>query len=267
MRNPGGVIRQIELISLQNTFIHRIKPLQQFIVTLAFILITTSFDQYSVSQMLPMLLYPAVIIVLGEIPLRLIIRTILPVIPLIILFGTANAFFDKSEWVLLSGVTVSAGWISALALAMRSLMTITAILAFIASAGMNGLFSALEKLKIPDFFITLIAFTFRYIHVLLEEAVHIVTAYRLRAPGQKGILFQNWGALAGQWFIRSYRKAERIHSAMVCRGLSEKIYRNYYGRAKPVDLVWVFFWCSYFVLCRLFPIPLLLGKLTSGLVI
>ncbi len=264
MRNPRGAIRQIELLSLKNTFVHRIKPLQQFIVTLVFILIITSFDQYSVSQMLPMLLYPAVIIVLGEIPLRFIIRTILPVIPLIILFAIANAFFDKSEWVLLSGVTISAGWISALALVLRSLMTMTAILSFIATAGMNGLFSALEKLKIPDFFITLLAFTFRYIHLLMEEAGHIIRAYRLRSPGQEGISFQNWGPLAGQWFIRSYRRAERIHSAMLCRGLSEKIHQNYHDRAKLVDLTWIFFWCGYFILCRLFPIPLLLSKVTIG---
>lgn len=265
MRNSRDTIRWMEALSLNDTIVHRIKPLQQLVVTLVFILTIISFDKYSVSQLLPLFLYPAVIIVLGEIPLRFILKIILPVMPLILLLGAANPFFDTADRLLLPGITLNAGWISALALLLRGLLTLTVTLIFMATTGMQGLIAALEKLKIPDFFITLLAFTFRYIHVLQEEAGCIIRAYRLRAPGQNGIALGDWGPLGGQWFIRSCKRAERIHAAMSCRGLSDKIHQNRHEKADPADYVWMTLWCGFFLLCRLIHLPLFLGELSAGI--
>ena len=264
MTNSRDTIRWMEALSSNNTIVHRIKPLQQFLVTLFFVFTVISFDKYSLSQLLPLFLYPAVMMVLGEIPPGFILRMILPVLPFILFMGVANPYFDRAEWILLPGITINAGWISALTLILRGLLTLTVSLIFMATAGIQGLTTALEKLKVPDFFITLLAFTYRYIHVLQEEAESISRAYSLRAPGKKGIKLQNWGPLGGQWFIRSFKRAERIHSAMSCRGLSGRISRYHQEAAGLPDYLWVTIWCTFFLLCRLFHLPGILGELTSG---
>ncbi len=267
MNNSRDKLRWMESLSLNNTVIHRIKPLHHFIVTLVFILTVVSFNKYSVSQMLPLFLYPAVMVVMGEIPVIFILRTILPAMVLILLLGAANPFLDTRDWILLPGFTINAGWVSAAALILRGLLTLTATLLFMAVAGMQGLISALEKLKVPDFFVTLLAFTFRYMHVLQDEGGSIIRAYRLRAPGQKGIAMNSWGSMGGQWFIRSCKRAERIHTAMACRGLSEKIYQKRPEKTNYLDFVWISAWIVYFLLCRFLNLPQLLGDLSTGIIL
>lgn len=249
----------MDALSLKTSAIHRIKPLQKFIVTLFFLVIVISFKKYSVSQLLPLFLYPAMIIVLGEVPLRFLLKTILPVLPLILLLGATNPIFDRADWVLMPGITINAGWVSAFAIVVRSLLVLTASFSFMATTGMNGLITALEKLKVPEFFLMILAFIYRYIHLLQEEAVRIIKAYNLRALGQKGVVLKDWGSLGGQWFIRTYKRAEGIHAAMICRGFSEKVHRTAQDTIGPWDYTWTTFWSGYFLLCRFFHLPKILG--------
>jgi cobalt/nickel transport system permease protein len=267
MTNSRDTVHSMEVLSMSNTVVHQIEPLQQFIVTLFFIVIVISFDKYSLSPLLPLFLYPALIIVLGEIPVAFILKMILPALPLVIFMGAANPLLDTADWVIMSGISINAGWISALTLLIRSLLTLMVSLIFIATSGIQGLVSALKKMKIPDTFINLLSFTYRYIHVLMEEAGNIIRAYNLRSSGKKGIALKNWGSLGGQWFIRSYKRADSIHAAMSCRGFTGQIHTTTQGKIKKIDYLWSIIWCIYFLLCRLFNLPELLGKFIEGLTI
>lgn len=81
-------------------------------------------------------------------------------------------------------------------------------------AGMRGLY-------IPNVLVTLIGFTYRYLFVLVDEAMRLQTARDARSVGSGGTLL--WrarvlGAMVGSLFIRSYERSERIYQAMVSRG-------------------------------------------------
>jgi cobalt/nickel transport system permease protein len=79
----------------------------------------------------------------------------------------------------------------------------------------------MRGLYIPNVLVTLIGFTYRYLFVLVDEAMRLQTARDARSVGSGGTLF--WrakvlGAMVGSLFIRSYERSERIYQAMVSRG-------------------------------------------------
>ena len=83
------------------------------------------------------------------------------------------------------------------------------------------LLSGMRALRVPNTLVTLIGFTYRYLFVLVDEAMRLQTARDARSVGSGGTLF--WrakvlGAMVGSLFIRSYERSERIYHAMASRG-------------------------------------------------
>ena len=57
-------------------------------------------------------------------------------------------------------------------------------------------------------------------------------AYRLRSNGEKGIRMKDMGSFLGQLLLRSFDRAERVYTAMACRGFSGR----YSEQKKPMAL-------------------------------
>ena len=84
---------------------------------------------------------------------------------------------------------------------------------------------ALRQLHVPKIIPTLLLLCFRYISLLLEEVSVMITAYQLRAPGQKGIHISAWGSFLGQLLLRSrsWPKNE-LYDSMCLRGFYGEFY-------------------------------------------
>jgi cobalt/nickel transport system permease protein len=73
---------------------------------------------------------------------------------------------------------------------------------------------------------TIIAFLYRYLFVLTDEAFRLLRAREARSaglPGRKSGGNLAWrikttGHMAGQLFLRSYDRSDRIYNAMLARG-------------------------------------------------
>ncbi|OUN21855.1 cobalt ECF transporter T component CbiQ [Flavonifractor sp. An82] len=78
---------------------------------------------------------------------------------------------------------------------------------------------ALEKLHVPRLLVELMELIYRFIFVLAETAEHIHTAQDSRL-GYQGFRrsVSSLGMLASMVFLRSWRKAERIYTALESRG-------------------------------------------------
>ena len=97
--------------------------------------------------------------------------------------------------------------------------------------------------------------------VLLSEAQKVTTAYRLRAPGQKGVVRAAWGSLLGGLLLKSMDRAENVYESMRLRG-----FKGEYPFAKksPVsgrDIVFLILWLTILILLRIFPVFYLVGGL------
>jgi cobalt/nickel transport system permease protein len=108
----------------------------------------------------------------------------------------------------------------------RSWLSVQIAILLVATTRFPDLIHAFEHLRLPRTLTTVIAFLFRYLFVLTNEAFRILRAREARSAGVKGVKSGGnlvWrakvaGNMAGQLFLRSYERSDRIYQAMVSRG-------------------------------------------------
>ena len=253
-------IRVLEELYRQRTFVHRRHPAALLLVTLGYVAAVASYEKYALGAMLPLLLYPVFVSAVGEIPLGPVLKRVLPALPLVLGVGALNPVLDHNlVWV--GGTAISAGWLSLLSIVLRCVLSVVAALLLVAVAGMGGVATALRTLKTPKLLVAQLTMTFRYLHVLAAEAGRMALAYRLRAPGQRGVAWRHWGSFAGQWLLRSLDRADRLHRAMLCRGFAGQMPEAARPRFCLADLAWVVGWLAFFATARWIDIPRAIGTL------
>ncbi|MHB8072836.1 cobalt ECF transporter T component CbiQ [Desulfosporosinus fructosivorans] len=258
-------MRILDDLARQETVIHRLHPLMKLLTTVSYLTVVVSFGRYEIGSLLPFFLYPVMIFTLAEIPLKPIFLRILLVSPFIIGIGILNPFFDQQVY-LLGGREISRGWVTFLAILIKSGLTVTAALLLIATTGMDRLAGALRMLKIPRVFVLQLLLTYRYISVLMEEVARSLRAYSLRAPNQKGVHRSAWGSLAGQLILRTFDRAQRIYEAMCLRGFTGEYHTGGFGSIRVWDLAYLTGWVVFFAVARIYNIPMVLGSLITGVI-
>jgi len=102
------------------------------------------------------------------------------------------------------------------------------------------LLGALRRLKVPEVFVMLLSFITRYVSVLGEQLRALRIAMVSRAPHLRGrALLGSLGGIAGNLFVRSYERGERIHAAMVSRGYTGTLPLATRSRIRPADVLFV----------------------------
>jgi len=255
-------MRLLDDLARQETVIHRLHPLMKLLTTVSYLTVVVSFGRYEIGGLLPFFLYPVMIFTLAEIPLKPIFIRILLVSPFIIGIGILNPFFEHQIY-LLGGREISRGWVTFLAILIKSGLTVTAALLLIATTGMDRLAGALRMLKVPRVFVLQLLLTYRYISVLMEEVARSLRAYSLRAPNQKGVHRSAWGSLAGQLILRTFDRAQRIYEAMCLRGFTGEYHTGGFGSIRGWDLAYLAGWVVFFAAARIYNIPMVLGSLIT----
>jgi cobalt/nickel transport system permease protein len=256
-------MREFDELSRRGTVIHRLNSVANLLTMLSFLIVIASFGRYDLFRLFPLILYPVLVFIWSETPMRPILKRLLFVEPLIIGIGILNPLFDR-EMVLLGSLAVSRGWITFLAILLKGALTVTVALLLIATTGMNRLAAAMRTIRIPKLFVLVFFLTFRYIAVLGEELSRSLRAYKLRAPNQRGIRVNAWGSLIGQMLLRAFDRADRVYQAMTLRGFSGEYVVGSSQRFRFTDAAWMLVWLLFFLLCRIVDIPLAIGSLLIG---
>lgn len=257
-------IRFLEESAQKSTPLHRLNPFASLAVTLLFIACAISLDKYALSALLPLALFPLYMTLIGEIPLQVLGLWLKATLPLLLGLGLLNPALDPHRIQLFSNITVSAGWLSYLCLLGKGLLTTTAVLALIATTGLPRLGLALRRLGMPEILVLQLLLMSRYITLLLEEGHRILSAWQLRAPGQKGLAPTSWGPLMGQWLLRTLDRSHRIYQAMKLRGFSGVYPAPPLPPFARQDWRFLLFWTAYLLLNRAVNLPQLFGKLLIG---
>lgn len=202
-------LRILEELANGDSCLHRLSPLIKILTTVIFILTVVSFNRYSFFYLLPLLLYPIIIIRIAKIPLGILATAIYFALPFTVFAGLSNLFFASE---------ILIGVVSFATLILKSILTVSASVLLIATSKLQDLFGSLLKIGVPKIFMVQLLLTFRYIFVLAEEASNMYLAYQLRNPKNKGIALADSGSFIGQLILRSYWRGARIYTAMKCRG-------------------------------------------------
>ncbi len=204
----------LEELAKKRTPIHALHPMAKLIVTMVFIICVVSSGRYDVVGLTVYFFYPAVLIALSELPFRGIFFRTLPALPFVLFAGISNIVFERA----IAPIGLSYGLLSCLVLLEKALLTVSALIMLAATTQSNALLSQLQRLHVPRIFTTTVMLCFRYLSLLASEAFHMTRAYHLRAVKQNGLEMKHLGSFIGQLLLRSIDRAERVYSAMQCRG-------------------------------------------------
>ena len=206
MGNVGSSSAAIGLMdesSSGNTAIHRLDPRAKPLTTFVFVAVVVSFDRYSVSALLPFLVYPVLLVGLGNIPVGYIARRMLIVAPFAVLIGIFNPFLDTQPMLRIGGLVVSGGWVSFVSILVRFSLTVAAALALLATTGIRDVCLALEKLGTPQVFTVQLLFLYRYLFVAMDEGMRMARARALRSVGRRGTEMGTYAHMMGHLLLRS----------------------------------------------------------------
>jgi cobalt/nickel transport system permease protein len=258
-------IGRLDRLSYGNTFVHRLDPRIKVIATMLFLFTVISFPKYEVAALAPFFLFPVLLTTIGEIPVRFILKKVLLVSPFAILIGVFNPLLDTRTVTIISGIPISAGAVSFLSILMKFVLTVSAALLLIATTSFPGVCHALRRLGLPSLFVSQLLFLYRYIFVLMEEAMRITRARDMRSFGTRGLGTVVFVRLVGVLFLRAVDRAERIYRAMLSRGFQGDIPTLTRSRMGGKDLAFMAVTAIFLATFRFYPVTEGIGRLAQGL--
>jgi len=242
--------------------VHRLDARAKTFVALAFIVTVVSFPKYDLSGLLPLALYPVALVAAGGVPWAPLLRRMALAAPFVLMVGAFNPLLDRTPLAHVGPYAVSAGWVSFASIMARFALTAAAALVLVATTGFAQVCAALEGLGLPRVLAVQLLLVYRYVFVLVEEAVRMLRAHNLRSGGGRPRL-RVFGSLVGQLLLRTLDRADRVYRAMLCRGFDGRVRLAGRMRLGLADGAFVFGWVGFFVLCRVYNLPQLLGKIVT----
>jgi len=250
----------LDTLSYRDTVIHRLDPRAKLLATLAFIITVVSFPKYEITGLLPFFLFPVLLIALGDIPARFIFKKVLLVSSFAIFIGIFNPLLDRHTAFVVSGVPVSGGWLSFGSIMIKFVLTISSALLLIATTSFPGICHALQKIGMPEIFVSQLLFLYRYLFVLTEVTMKVVRARDMRSFGSRGSGIKVFSSLVGTLFLRTIEQAERIYQAMLSRGFEGKLHSLKPYRFRISDAVFLAGIMSVLILFRTHDIVEAVGR-------
>ena len=105
------------------------------------------------------------------------------------------------------------------AIAVRSTLCLFTMVLLSNTTPFSELLNVLKRVRVPALLVTTLALMYRYLFVLVDEAERMQRARACRTFDRRR--WHGWktlGTVAGQLFVRSTERAERIYAAMLARG-------------------------------------------------
>jgi cobalt/nickel transport system permease protein len=258
-------IGRLDRLSYRDTCVHHLDPRAKVIATMLFLLTVISFPKYEVVALAPFFLFPVLLMTLGEIPVRFIVKKVIAVSPFAIFIGIFNPFLDTRTVAVILGISISGGWLSFLSIILKFSLTISAALLLIATTSFPGVCHALRRLGFPPLFVSQLCFLYRYLFVLMEEAMRIMRARDLRSFGTRGAGVKVFVRLLGVLFLRTVDRAERIYYAMLSRGFKGDIPSLKQSRIVLSDLAFLSGMVAFLGVFRFFPVTEGIGRVAQEL--
>jgi len=119
------------------------------------------------------------------------------------------------------------GWTIMAGVLAKGFLSFTVVLVLVHTTGFDKLLGALRSIGVPKLLVAMLAATYRYVFVLLEELERMRRAQFARTfdcPHRLSrITVTNGTRLIGMLFVRCSERAERVHAAMVARGFDGEV--------------------------------------------
>jgi len=218
----------LDQYSYGDSLVHRLDPRVKLVATLGFILAVTATPPAAWPTFLVLLLMTLGLIWAARLSLVVGLRRSLIFVPFTLVVALSIPFTTAGEplfrFRLLSWpLTITdQGLLLFWAVVFRAWLSVLAAGLLISTTHFVELLLAMKSLGVPKAIVSVISFMYRYIFVLVDEAMRLSMARDSRSADPDGRA-RVLGGMISTLFLRSYERSERIYSAMLARGFTGEI--------------------------------------------
>ena len=245
----------------KESFLHRLDPRVKVLVTVVFIISNALLPDGAWVAFGFAWLFVLVSNLLSKLGIgytlkRSIIALPFALIAITVLFSIPGKPLTTFNFMMMDLTITDMGLLRFVSILIRSWLSVQMAILLVAVTRFPDLIHALEHLRIPAVLTTIIAFLYRYLFVLTDEVFRLLRAREARSaavPGSRsggGVVWRAKvaGNMAGQLFLRSYERSDRIYNAMVARGYAGHLYTlnphemrsaDYYATALAIAIIFV----------------------------
>lgn len=236
--------------------VHRLDARAKLLAVLAYSVVLISFDRYAVTVLAPMAIAPLAMLWLAHVPARMALRRVLVLSPFIAMLCLMSPLYDRAPHLSRLGpwiMTVRGGWLTAADIAAKFALGLIALTALTSTTPFSLLLEAMRRLGTPKLLVMQLAFLYRYLFVLLDEAMRIRLARDLRGARRATATrrLAAVGGIVGSLFSRTLDRSQRVHAAMLARGYRGEPRSLQRLRFRPADGVFLAAVGAYLGACRL----------------
>lgn len=243
---------------------HRLDARTKIITTMAFIVTVMSFPRYAISALMPLFVYPFILMASGNIPAGYLFKKVAIAAPFALFVGLFNPLLDPHIVLTVGSHSISGGWLSFTSIMVRFTLTVSAALILVACTGIYRLCAGLEQLGVPRLFAVQLLFLYRYLFVIGEEGIRMLRSVQMRSTGSRPLRLRTYGSLTGHLLLRSIDRAQRIYQAMVSRGFDGQLRVLHRTHPGWRDVVFAGGWIAFFILVRHWNLADGLGRWLTG---
>jgi cobalt/nickel transport system permease protein len=143
-----------------------------------------------------------------------------------VLFSIPGDPVSSFRFLLWELTITDAGLLRFVSIVVRSWLSVQLAILLVAVTEFPKVIHALTHLRVPVILTVIISFLYRYLFVLTDEVMRMLRARQARSAAAAGARSGGsvaWrariaGNMAGQLFLRSYERSDRIYNAMLARG-------------------------------------------------
>ena len=215
----------LDQYSDRDSFVHRLDPRTKLITAFLFILAVALTSLAVWPAFVVYFVIIATLILLSRVPVLYVLKRSLVIMPFVVLIAIFIPFFKEGEiagsyniWMWQVSVTHSGLQVLWNILA-KAWLSILSLILLTSTTKIAELLKGLEQLRMPRVMVMILSFMYRYIFVLVDEAMRMKQARDSRNFGGRRLWqLRTIGNMTGTLFIRSYERGERVYAAMLSRG-------------------------------------------------
>jgi cobalt/nickel transport system permease protein len=199
--------------------VHTLAPEAKLVGLVVFVVAVALTPRLAVGALAVDLAVVGTVIASTGLDVRVVISRLAIILPFVV-FALLVPFVAGGDTVEVLGVALSREglWASFGVVAKAGLGALASIV-FASTTPIPDVLRALHRLRVPPVIVSIVAFMFRYLDLLLDQLRRMRHAMVARCHDPRWL----WqigpvASSAGTLFVRSYERGERVHQAMLARG-------------------------------------------------
>ena len=245
----------VDRFSQGDSPVHRLDARVKLAAIIAYTVVLISFSRYTVAALAPLTIAPLAMLWFGRVPAWFALRRVLLLCPFIAMLCLLSPLYDRGLQQVAFGpwhLQVTGGWLTAASIAAKFTLGLLALTALTCTTPFPLLLEAMRKLRLPKLLVMQLGFLYRYLFVLIDQALRIRRGRDFRgaarAPTYRRLAAV--GGVIGSLFIRTIERSERIYVAMCARGYRGEPHSLNRLRFRPADGVFLAAIGAYLIACR-----------------